>query len=91
MPFTDEQLGPSGERRTREWFINFMILSAEAILKLDRKDVNGNALPLQQRAEQILRAASASRKINARWFQVAWIVAHSPAFATAEVRGDQEW
>jgi hypothetical protein len=83
MPFTDEQLGPSGERRTREWFINFMILSAEAILKLDRKDVNGNALPLQERAEQILRAASGTRKIEPRYFQLAWIITHSPAFAGA--------
>ena len=51
-----EQRGPSGERRTQVWWINFIFLSAEAILRLDRKDVNGNTLPLQERAEQILRA-----------------------------------
>ena len=77
-----EQRGPSGERRTQVWWINFIFLSAEAILRLDRKDVNGNTLPLQERAEQILRAASGSRKIDARWFLLAWLIKHSPAFAS---------
>jgi hypothetical protein len=81
--FTDELYG---EQRTRAWAVDFIIVSAEAILKLDRNDVNGNELPLQKRADQILRAASGSRKIEPRWFQVAWIVAYSPAFATAEER-----
>jgi hypothetical protein len=83
MQFTDEQRGPSGERRTPKWFANYMILAAETILKLDRKDSNGNALPLQERAEQILRAASGTRKIEPRYFQLAWLIAHSPAFAGA--------
>lgn len=78
-----EQRGPFGERRTQAWWINFMIVSAEAILKLDRKDSNGNALPLQERAEQILRAASGTRKIEPRYFVLAWLVTHSPAFAGA--------
>jgi hypothetical protein len=64
-----------------------MILSAKAILKLSQKDSNGNALSLQERAEQILRAASGTRTIGPRYFQLAWIIKHSPAFAPAE---DQE-
>jgi hypothetical protein len=90
--FIDEQVGPFGERRTPLWRVNFIIVSAEAILKLNRKDVNGNELPIQERADQILRAASGSRKIEPRWFQLAWLVKHWPAFAmfAMEVKEGQQ-
>jgi hypothetical protein len=69
------------------WLINYMIVAAEAVLRLNRKDSNGNELLLRERADQILRAASGNRKIEPRFFQLAWLIARTCAITPEQTAG----
>ena len=65
MPLTDEK---------RAWAVQTMMAAAEAALGLHRHDLDGNEVPLRERADELLGAASGNRKIEPRHFQLAWFI-----------------
>jgi hypothetical protein len=60
----------------RVWATNYMLVTAETLLKLDRKV--GSQLSFRERAELIVQATAAGgRKIPPSVFRFAWLLARA--------------